>query len=171
MRNPDPADIFILQTNTSNIGVGAVLSQGAEEWPVAYFSKKLLDREKNYSVVKKECLAVVLGIKTFEIYLLGKPFILQTDHKALKWLQEFKEKNTCLTRWSLALQPYNFTIQHRKGTENANADVLSRLPTQSDEMDMTRTACYWRREKCDRRVTVQLYSCVCVLLLLLLLSL
>ena len=59
--------------------------------------------------------------------LLGKPFILQTDHKALKWLQQFKGKKTRLTRWSLSLQPFNFTVGHQKGSDNANADALSRL--------------------------------------------
>ena len=72
---------------------------------------------------------MVLGVRAFEVYLLGKPFILQTDHKSLKWMQQFKEKNSRLTRWSLALQPFNFTVQHRKGSENANADALSRLTT------------------------------------------
>ena len=79
-------------------------------------------------MVEQECLAVVLGIKAFETYLLGRPFVIQTDHRALQWLQRFKDKNTRLTRWSLALQPYTFTVTHRKGRENANADTLSRIP-------------------------------------------
>ena len=63
MKNPDFTQTFILQTDASNMGVGAVLSQGSEEdQPIAYFSRKLLPRERNYSVVEKECLAVVLGI-------------------------------------------------------------------------------------------------------------
>ena len=59
---------------------------------------------------------------------MGKPFLLQTDNRALVWLQSMKDKNARLTRWSLALQPYTFEIQHRKGKHNANADALSRLP-------------------------------------------
>ena len=131
MSNPDPTKTFVIQTDASDVGIGAVLSQGpaAEDRPIAYFSRKLLDRERKYSVIEKECLAVVLGIKTFEVYLLGRPFILQTDHRALKWLQHFKEKNTRLARWSLALQPFDFVVEHRKGVDNANADALSRLPT------------------------------------------
>ena len=74
MRNPDFTKTLILQTDSSNVGVGAVLSQGSkEDKPIAYFSWKLLVREQNYSVVEQECLAVVLGIKAFETYLLGKP--------------------------------------------------------------------------------------------------
>ena len=40
----------------------------------------------------------------------------------------FKEKNSQSTRWSLALQPFTFTIEHKKGKDNANADTLSRMP-------------------------------------------
>ena len=130
MRNPDFARTFIVQTDASGIGVGAVLSQGEDEdRPVAYFSRKLLPREKAYSTVEKECLAVVLAVKHFQVYLIGKPFVIQTDHRALQWLQQFREKNSRLTRWSLQLQPYTFSVQHRRGQDNANADALSRLDT------------------------------------------
>uniref|UniRef100_A0A1X7U952 Reverse transcriptase n=1 Tax=Amphimedon queenslandica TaxID=400682 RepID=A0A1X7U952_AMPQE len=123
--------------------VGAILSQGEEnldEGPVAYFSKKLLPREQAYSTVEKECLAIILAIKHFSAYLIGRSFIIQTDHRALQWLHKFKEKNARLTRWSLILQPYNFTIQHRKGVANANADALSRLERKS-------TSCQRGREE------------------------
>ena len=69
----------------------------------------------------------MLAVKAFAIYLLGKPFVLQTDNRALVWLKTLKDKNARLTRWSLALQPYTFEVQHRKGRDNANADALSRL--------------------------------------------
>ena len=135
LRNPDYTQTFQLQTDASDVGVGAVLSQGGiNDQPIAYFSKKLLDREKNYSTVEKECLAIMLGVKAFSIYLHGKPFVLQTDNRALTWLRTLKDKNARLTRWSLALQPYTFTIEHRKGTANANADRLSRLSMKREEL-------------------------------------
>ena len=77
--------------------------------------------------MEKEFLAIVLAVIHFKVYLLGKPFVIQTDHRALQWLQQFREKNARLTRWSLQVQPYTFTVQHRKGRENSNADALSRL--------------------------------------------
>ena len=129
-KNPDFNRTFILQTDASGVGVGAVLSQGegeSEDFPIAYFSKKLLPREQAYSTVEKECLALVLAIKHFKAYLLGRSFVIQTDHRALQWLHQFKEKNSRLTRWSLVLQPYTFTVEHRKGKANANADALSRM--------------------------------------------
>ena len=70
-------------------------------------------------MIEQECLGIVLGIKAFEIYLIGKHFVLQIDHGALQWIQGCRNKNARLMRWSSMLQPYNFTVQHRKGSQNA----------------------------------------------------
>ncbi len=125
--SPDFSKSFVLQTDASEVGVGAILSQADKEGldhPVAYFSRKLLPRERKYSTVEKECLAIKLGVEVFWVYLYGKPFQIQT---ALQWLDSVKDSNNRLLRWSLMLQPYTFTIQHRKGVDNANADCLSRI--------------------------------------------
>ena len=72
MKNPDFNRTFILQTDASGVGVGAVLSQGEEEdQPIPYFSRKLLPREQAYSTVEKECLAIVLAVKHFKAYFWG----------------------------------------------------------------------------------------------------
>ena len=110
-------------------GIGAVLSQCDDDGldhPIGFFSKKLLLREELYSTVEKECLAIKLGVQAFKVYLLGRTFTIQTDHRALVWLDRLKEHNARLTRWSLALQPYRFSVQHRTGRSNGNADALSR---------------------------------------------
>ena len=68
LRNPDFSRRFILQTDASDHGVRAVLSQrdeNGEEHPVGYFSKKLLPREERYSTIEKECLAIKLGVHAF----------------------------------------------------------------------------------------------------------
>ena len=84
MRNPDFTRTFILQTDASGIGVGAVLSQGEEEdRPIAYFSWKLLPRERAYLTVEKECLAIILAVQHFKVYLIRRQFIIQTDHRVL----------------------------------------------------------------------------------------
>ena len=135
LRNPDFVRPFILQTDASERGVGAVLSQKdetGEEHPIAYFSKKLLPREERYSTVEKECLAIKLAIQAFRVYLLGRKFTIQTDHRSLEWLHRLKENNARLTRWSLSLQPYNFVVEHRAGSKNGNADALSRVSQQTD---------------------------------------
>ena len=72
--------------------------------------------------VEKECLAINLPSKPSKsIY----PFKIQTDHRALVWLDCLKENNAWLTRWSLSLQPYVYSVCHRTGKANGNADALS----------------------------------------------
>ena len=120
-----------MQTDASERGIGAVLSQldeDQEEHPIAFFSRKLLSREEKFSTIEKECLAIKLACQSFRVYLLGRPFLIQTDHRALEWLDRLKENNARLTRWSLALQPFQFEVKHRPGRDNGNADALSQAP-------------------------------------------
>lgn len=120
---------FILQTDASDVGIGATLSQLDEEGsdrPIAYFSRKLLPREVNYATVDRECLAIVDGIRHFSIFLTGVPFTVVTDHHCLRFLDSVKDNGGRRTRWTLALQEYDYTVQHRAGSLNGNADGLSR---------------------------------------------
>ncbi|GBM78131.1 Retrovirus-related Pol polyprotein from transposon 297 [Araneus ventricosus] len=121
---------FILDTDASNEGIGAVLSQniGNEERVIAYFSKSLGKPERNYCVTHKELLAIVKSIEHFHHYLYGRKFLLRTDHASLRWLLNFKEPEGQIARWIQRLQEYDFEIQHRKGTSHGNADALSRRP-------------------------------------------
>ena len=79
--------------------------------------------------MEKECLAIRLATHLFRVYLLGRPFIIQTDHRALQWLDRLKDNNPRLARCSLALQPYQFTVEHKAGLFNGNTDALSRAAT------------------------------------------
>ena len=129
LRCPDLAAQFVLQTDASERGVGAVLSQqgpDGQEHPVGYFSRKYSAREQNYSTVEKECLAIKLATQAFQVYLLGREFVVETDHRALEWLHRFKDTNPRLCRWSLMLQPFKFTVRHKAGVTHGNADALSR---------------------------------------------
>ena len=75
MMNPDFSRPFILQTDASEVGVGAILSQTDTEGydhPVAYFSRKMLPREQKYATIEKECLAIKPGMEAFQVYLQGK---------------------------------------------------------------------------------------------------
>ena len=86
LQSPDFTRPFILQTDASDRGIGAVLSledPEGKEHPIAYFSKKLLLWERHYSTVEKECLAIKLGIQAFRFYLMGRPLVIQTDHHSL----------------------------------------------------------------------------------------
>ena len=83
---PDFEKSLVFQTDASEHGVGAVLSQQGDdghEHPVAYWSRKLLPREQKYSNIEKECLAIKLGVNAFCVYLLGRPFCIETDHRSL----------------------------------------------------------------------------------------
>ena len=128
--NPNFDRPFTLQTDASEFAIGAVLSQMDDdglEHPVSYYSKKLLPRESRYATVEKECLALKLGIEQYSVYLTGRKFTVQTDHRALQWLNRMRDQNSRLTRWSLALQPYQFDVIHRQGRAHTNADALSRI--------------------------------------------
>jgi len=103
--------VLYFQTDASEQGLGAVLSQledGEEEHPVAFTSRKLMPREKNYSTIEKECLAIVCSLQVFHVYLYGQKFSIETDHQPLSWLRCMKNANQWLTRCALAVQPYCF---------------------------------------------------------------
>ncbi|GBL73575.1 Retrovirus-related Pol polyprotein from transposon 297 [Araneus ventricosus] len=121
---------FILDTDASNEGIGAVLSQniGNEERVIAYFSKILGKPERNYCVTRKELLAFVKSIEHFHHYLYGQKFLLRSDHASLRWLLNFKEPEGQIARCIQRLQEYDFEIQHCKGTSHGNAHALSRRP-------------------------------------------
>ena len=110
------------------VGVAAVLLQENEGklYPVGYASKKLNLTEARYPIIKKECLAVVWGIKRFKLYLAGRRFTLQTDHKPLKYLKEASYQNDRVFRLAVAVQEYSFRVEDIPVRENIGADFLSR---------------------------------------------
>ena len=127
---------FILETDASGIGLGAVLSQQQEDGsirPSAYASRGLQKHERNYSISELEALAVVWASKHFHVYLYGHHCTVYTDHSALKSLLNTPHPSGKLARWGLALQELDLDIQYRSGKENKNADVLSRLPILLDQ--------------------------------------
>ena len=127
---------LILETDASDRGVGAVLLHqlpDKSERPVAFASRTFLDREKNYSVIDKEALAIIFGVTKFYQYVYGRKFTLRTDHKPLEHIlganQEIsKMAANRLQRWAITLSAYQYDLQYVKGKENLLADPLSRLP-------------------------------------------
>ena len=119
---------FILGTDASGVEVTAVLLQENEGrlYPVGYTSKKLSLAETNYPIIEKECLAAVWGIRRFKLYLAGKRFTLQTDHKPLKYLKDAAYQNDRVFRWVMAVQEYSFLVEDFPGKENIGADFWSR---------------------------------------------
>lgn len=128
---PDYDLPFILDTDASDVGIGAVLSQrqsNGSERVIAYASRTLSRPERRYCVTRRELLAVVTFIQQFRPYLLGREFQLRTDHGSLTWLTNFKEPEGQLARWLERLQEFTFQTIHRPGKRHTNADALSRRP-------------------------------------------
>ena len=128
LRLPDNTKPFTLRTDASDKGLGAVLLQehDGKLLPVSYASKKLTEREKKYSTIERECLAVVWAVRKFLIYLYGVEFTLQTDHQPLVYLKTAKFLNDRVMRWAMFLQNYSLKIESIRGVENVGADYLSR---------------------------------------------
>ncbi|ROT61688.1 hypothetical protein C7M84_020536 [Penaeus vannamei] len=111
---PDPSLPYILDTDASQEGVGAVLSQlrDGQEYMVAYYSSKFSKPERNYCITRKELAAVVKGLSRFHHYLY--------------------EPEGQLARWLGKLEQYNYQVVHRAGRVHSNADSLSRRPCEPD---------------------------------------
>ena len=130
LQAPNLNEVFILQTDASKEGLGAVLRQvdhKGQERPVAYISRKLLPREKTSSTIEKELSPRhQVAMEKLKVYLLGREFVVQTDHAPLQFMERHAN-NARGARWGLALQPFRFSVRHGPGCCNRNADSLSRL--------------------------------------------
>ena len=121
---------FILDTDASDTGLGAVLSQeqvDGQERVLNFASRSLTKPEKNYCVTGRELLAIVFALRKFK-HFLGEEIIVRTDHNALQWLLNFKEAEGQMARWLLEVSAYKLNIKHRPGKLHGNADGLSRRP-------------------------------------------
>ena len=129
LAHPSPDGLFILDTDACGTQIAAELSQiqNGVARPICYASHVLMKQHRNYCTTRKELLAVVKFCRQFRHYLLGRKFIVRTDHNSLVWLTRFKHIEGQLARWLEELAQYNMQIVHRKGSEHINADSLSRI--------------------------------------------
>ena len=124
---------FLLETDASKEGLGAVLSQKEEDGQfhqVAYSSRALTTHEKNYHSTKLEFLALKWAImEHFKEYLLYQPFLVKTDNNPLTYIMSTPNLDATGHRWVSALAKYDFWLEYQKGRDNAVADALSRVTT------------------------------------------
>ena len=85
---PVSCNKFLLQTDASGRGIGAILSiiRDGEELPVSFFPNKLKPAETHYSATELECLAIIRAVEHFTVYFTGRSFTIQMDHRALQFL-------------------------------------------------------------------------------------
>ena len=134
---PDYEKQFVIYTDASSDGLGAVLSQEKDgvEHPVVYASRTLGATEKSYSSPKLECLALTWAVQFFHNYIHGKEFVIVTDHNNLTWLSNNRNTSSMLGRWSVILGGYNFKVVFKKGKLMGHVDALSRLPSTQEPND------------------------------------
>ena len=133
----DPSQPLVLACDASDYGIGAVLSHVVDdnqERPIAYISRTLSSAERHYSQLEKEALAIVFAVKKFHRYLLGRHFVIESDHQPLKTLLGESNRipqmaSSRIVRWAIILSAYTYTIRYKPGKHLSNADALSRLPS------------------------------------------
>ncbi|GBG76634.1 hypothetical protein CBR_g22850 [Chara braunii] len=130
LKRPDPDKPFIVTTDASQYGIGAVLAQqeGPKLRPVEYMSKKMLSQKLAKSTYEKELYAVYKALTHWRHYLVGRFFILRTDHQTLKWMRTQSVLSDALKRWTEVIEQYDFDPNYLKGEYNKVVDALSRRP-------------------------------------------
>ena len=128
---------FLLETDASALGLGAVLQQVQADGrlhPVAYASHALRKGEKNYHSSKLEFLALKWAVtEQFREYLYYRPFTVRTDNNPLTYILTTPNLDACGHRWVASLAQFNFKIEYLKGTDNKVANVLSRIETRLED--------------------------------------
>ena len=127
---PDPERPFIVKTDASQQGIGAILLQEHDDGRrvIEFASHRFTDTEKRYPVIEQEAYAIIFAVNRWRHFLLGGHFTLETDHRPLVWLQSKKELLGKLGRWSLRLAEFDFDVKHIPGKHHEDVDALSRAP-------------------------------------------
>jgi len=115
---------FEIACDASHAGIGGVFSQNGH--PIAYFSEKLNETQKQYSTYDLELYALVQSLKHWHHYLIHREFLLFTDHDSLRHLNSQKKLNARHARWVTLLQQFTFVLRHKSGVDNKVANALSR---------------------------------------------
>lgn len=130
LANPNFNEKFVIETDSSDIAVGAVLTQNLEgkRRCIAYFSKKLSSTQRKYAATERECLAVLMAIDHFRPFIEGTHFTIMTDAMSLTFLKtmSINSRSPRLARWAMKIQDLDVEFVYKKGKDNITADALSR---------------------------------------------
>lgn len=138
---PDFSVPFVVETDASGKGIGAVLMQNGR--PIAFLSKALCPKNQTLSIYERKFLAVLLAVQKWRCYLQGHKFIIKTDQQALKYLLDQKVLNPMQQRGFTKLLGLNYEIQYKKGVENKVADALSRCVLEGSCTAITSVVPMW----------------------------
>ena len=136
---PDPTAPFVLSTDASDVGAGAVLKQtiDGKQRVVYYFSQLFNRTQKNYSTIEREALAIWLAVNKLRPYLLTSEFVIETDHCPLCDFYRKKCRNRRIDCWGVLLADYNISgVKYKRGKCNCDADFLSRYPRAADDDEL-----------------------------------
>ena len=125
MNDKDP---IYLNTDASNIGIGAYLYQvvEAKKFPIKFISKALSKTERRWDTVEKEAFAIFYALQKLKYLLHDRTFTIQTDSKNLSYMNA-ENKSQKVQRWKLSCQEFDFKVEHIPGEVNIEADGFSRL--------------------------------------------
>lgn len=129
LQHPALSKPFVIETDASDFGVGAVLLQRDDNdvlHPLAYESKKLSSTEKGYPIQERELLAVLHALRTWRCFVDGANYVVYTDHNPLQYLRSQTKPTPRLVRWISEIETYSPTIKYKSGKENGVPDALSR---------------------------------------------
>lgn len=148
---PDFAKQFIVETDASDLGIGAVLMQGDQ--PVAFMSKALGVAHNKLSIYEKEFLALIMSVENWRPYLQRQEFLIRTDHKSLSFLNEQNLHSDMQRKAMARLMGLQFKVVYRKGKENQAADALSRVGHMFALQAVSETQPVWLQEVINSYVT------------------
>lgn len=131
LRISNPDWPYIVKVDSSKFGVGCILEQEdpvtKQRYVIEYASSKYNDTQQRYPAIELEVCGLIFAVKHWNCYLIGKPFVVETDSKVVQWIKQKRDHVGKLGRWALFLENYDFQTVHVPGKNHQGPDALSRV--------------------------------------------